>query len=206
MWWNKRDRRIRTYTGKLVNAFNLQVEDVCLEDCCHSLTLQTRFTGHSVIHLPIAAHSLLVAFLCPSGYKLDGLCHDCSEAYFNDISSPIKGSWRMWFYKRFEKGSQRVICEALGTRYPIPEEVHRADKIALQIEQYLFMTKGIHQKLGGGQYIERYDRPFTWDRWDESKEHYGVKFMKKLTALSMIQIEQLFKDSYWLYKEQEGLE
>lgn len=193
--WLSKDHRIRTYTGKLVNPFNLKIEDICLEDGAHSLSLQTRFTGHTTVHLPIATHSLLVAYLCPEGFRLDGLCHDFSETYRNDIASPIKSHWTMWFYKRGEKKSQRVISQALGVRYPIPEEVHRADKTALQIEQYLFMIK---------ENNERYPLPDTL--YGDHHEHYGIKFMRKLLELSIKQIEQLFIDSYFLYKNIEGLE
>ena len=181
-----RDYRIKTYCGKLVNPFNLQPDDICLGDVAHSLSLQARFTGHTDQHWSIAQHSLLVAFLCPFGFRFDALNHDDEEAYTNDISSPFKRHWSMWYFRRNQKKQYSVIAKVFRLIDPVPKIVHEKDKIALAIEQYHFMNGNT---TGTIQYIEN---------WEIIRDH--VFFLKEL---SMKQIEQLFISNFYLYKQQE---
>lgn len=190
-----KDHRIRTYTGQLVNPFNLRPEDISLDDISHSLSLQARFTGHTSQHWSIAQHALLVAHICPNGYKFDGLNHDDDEYCGNDMASPVKRHISMWFYRRYEKKRQKVIAKVFGLRYPFPDEVHIADKDALHIEQYLFMNKGTFL-AAGQEIVKRYDQPNIF-------RYHACEYAKKLSEMSMSQIEQLFIDSFYLYKKQE---
>ena len=181
-----KDRRIRTYSKKLIDPFNLKEEDVLLEDIAHSLSLQCRFTGHCQQHWSIAQHALLVANLVPTGFKFDAINHDDDEYCGNDITTQVKHHWSMWFYRRYEKKRQRVIANVFGLEFPIPPEVHKCDKQALKIEQFLFMG---------------YPRPCN-----KFCCEVGIDYAKKLSELNMRQVEHSFIDNFYLYRMQERFE
>ena len=112
--------RITTFTGRSVNPFDLQPEDVDIRDIAHALARICRFGGHTVGFLSVAEHSLHVAYRCASaGYALEGLLHDASEAYLGDVPAPIKHNPAMYAYRRAEAQAQ----EAIATRFDL--EVNR---------------------------------------------------------------------------------
>ena len=86
---------IQTYTGKLIDPFNVEEGDISIEDIAHSLSMQCRFNGHSKRFYSIAEHSINVSLILrimdlPFKTQLLGLLHDASEAYLSDILAPIK--------------------------------------------------------------------------------------------------------------------
>lgn len=129
---------IRTYTGKLVNVFNLKHEDVCIEDIAHALSMQCRFSGHTREFYSVAQHCCHCYELAQE-YPLECLMHDAAEAYLHDVVSPVK----RWFflYKFFEKRAEKAIAAKFGLTYPFPREVHIIDKDMLHNEMYSFMYK-----------------------------------------------------------------
>jgi len=97
---NKEEQWIQTFTGKKFYPFSPKVEDICIEDIAHALSLICRFNGHCREFYSVAQHSCLVSGLCgakrknASKYHQDlaklGLLHDAAEAYLGDIARPIK--------------------------------------------------------------------------------------------------------------------
>jgi len=82
---------IRTYTGKRFDVFNIKLEDMCIEDIAHSLSMQCRYNGHVSEFYSVAQHCVIVSRLCAAkGLGLQGLLHDASEAYVGDVVGPIK--------------------------------------------------------------------------------------------------------------------
>ena len=85
------DRRILTFTGKLIDIFDLKSEDICLADIAHALSTKTRFNGMCMIPYSIAQHSCLAMDYCK--YPLlqsIALLHDAEEAYVADVPGPWK--------------------------------------------------------------------------------------------------------------------
>ncbi len=127
---------IETYTGKRVNPARLEYQeaDICIEDIAHSLSLTNRFTGHSKIGISVAEHSLLVMNIVdtaladkPKDYatRLIALLHDAEEAYFGDISRPMKAIFPI--IKEQMERARGVIFRALSVPAGDWELVHRAD-------------------------------------------------------------------------------
>jgi hypothetical protein len=99
---------IETFTGKKVNPYRLQLDDIDIRDIAHSLSLLCRFVGHCNIFYSVAQHSLHVSDLVfhelgqqvvedvrfASRTCLAALLHDGAEAYISDISRPVKYSIR----------------------------------------------------------------------------------------------------------------
>lgn len=108
--------KIKTYTGKLVNPLDLQLDDIDIFDIAHSLAYQCRFTGHTKFFYSVAQHSILVASIVPMEYKLAALLHDASEAYLHDIPRPLK---RLEPFKSFYKHYEDKIMQQIYRKFGV---------------------------------------------------------------------------------------
>ncbi len=127
---------MQTYTGKKFSLIDPQPEDVCLEDIIRSLSNICRFNGHCLPFYSVAHHSLLVQSCCKDHRA--GLAHDFPEAYYSDISSPLKRAFEQLCgnaWKKILKQIDRVVAETLGYTYPLPQEVKDADLLMLATEK-----------------------------------------------------------------------
>jgi hypothetical protein len=120
---------VQTFTGRAVRPLDLQLEDVCIEDIAHSLSLICRFNGHCREFYSVANHSSLCAMVAPDGLKLKTLLHDAAEYLLQDITRPFKAAlWvdlapdRMVAYRNHEMHTLRIIFQALGVAWPTDEE------------------------------------------------------------------------------------
>lgn len=148
----RRGDYVETYTGKHFYLRDPMVEDICLEDIAHALSLMPRFNGHTKEFYSVAAHSLHVEEMARR--KLQGcgaydpkallacLLHDAAEAYVGDMVQPLKRS--MDAYKAVERRIEAVILEAFSiTPEDVPEFLKNLDNIALMTEAYHLMpSKG----------------------------------------------------------------
>ena len=105
------DRRIQTFTGKMVDPFALNPDDICVEDLAHALSMQCRFTGHTREFYSVAQHSVLVSVYCDPAIALLGLLHDASEAYLMDLPRPLKYSPLFAFYREREQAAMDAILD-----------------------------------------------------------------------------------------------
>lgn len=99
-----KDIWINTISGRKLNPFHPECDQVTIEDIAHSLSRLNRYTGHIVPeHYSVAEHSILVSQMVEEelekrGYSekeildtaLRALLHDASEYAFGDIASPIR--------------------------------------------------------------------------------------------------------------------
>lgn len=86
---------IRTCTGDRFYLDSPSAYMVDIEQGIHALSLICRFTGHTRFHFSVLRHSIWVArclrdWGAPLKVIRAGLLHDFSEAYYNDLSSPMK--------------------------------------------------------------------------------------------------------------------
>lgn len=134
---NNEDSSIRTFTGKDIDVFNPDPDLICIEDIAHALSNKCRFGGHTNKFYSVAMHSLYVNGRVPPAHKLEALLHDASEAYLEDIPSPIKR--RLIEYKQIEDRLMQVIAHKFGFDYPLSECVKNADKMELNREWRKYM-------------------------------------------------------------------
>lgn len=125
-------KKIRTYTGKYVDIFNITPDDIDIEDIAHALSHQCRFGGHIKRFYSVAEHSIKVAEMLSPEHKLAGLLHDASEAYFIDMPTPIKNA--LPHLAVIEDGIHKAIAAKFGFQYPFSDEVKAADKLMLEYE------------------------------------------------------------------------
>lgn len=88
--------QIRTYTGRLIQPFALDENDVCLEDIAHHTANMCRFNGATRWHYSSALHMINCARLALRVYdntELAKVCllHDATDAYFPDLPRPLYG-------------------------------------------------------------------------------------------------------------------
>ena len=131
-----RDPFIQTATGHAFYLTRPTPSQVRLEDIAHALAYQSRYNGNTRpgIEWPysVAQHSVFVASLCSDEHALCGLMHDAPEAYIGDCVAPLKAL--LPEYRAIEAYVWSAIASACGLPATIPDEVKRADIIALATE------------------------------------------------------------------------
>ena len=132
--FDKGEDWIQTYSGRRFNPLNPNPDAIVIQDIAHSLSMQCRFTGHCSDFYSIAQHSVFVSYICNQENALYGLLHDASEAYCQDIASPIKKTMEFSVYREVENKIQKAICTRFGLPHNEPRDVKKADLILLATE------------------------------------------------------------------------
>jgi hypothetical protein len=144
------DAWLQTFSGKAAFPFDLQKDQVCIEDIAHHLSMICRFNGATRFHYSVAQHSLYVAAKLPKQMKLHGLLHDAAEYLLGDVTRPVKGclevrddsTVEMDKYRSFSKVEHRALAriyDALGIEWMNSIEV--CDKIK-EVDNRMVMTEG----------------------------------------------------------------
>lgn len=133
---HKHSGYIRLSDGGHFDFEHPERSDYTIEEIASALARICRYTGHlrdDVENYSVAQHSVLVSYLVPQVYALEGLMHDAAEAFLSDLSSPLK------YFLPDYKALERVVEEHVFREYLLPPEVPRevktADLIALRTEQ-----------------------------------------------------------------------
>lgn len=126
---------ILTYTGKLIDPFNVKPENICIEDIAHGLSLLCRYNGQCHRFYSVAEHCIIMA--THSKFKkwnpLVMLLHDAAEAYIGDMIRPIKGDLPQ--FKQFENNFMVAITHKLTNKsLSIFATVEKPDNIMLATE------------------------------------------------------------------------
>ena len=124
---------IRLRSGKKFHILRPTLSEIDIEDIAHALSNICRFTGHTTSHYSVAQHSCLVSDALESKeLKFVGLLHDASEAYCNDIASPLKKL--LPEYIDTENKIQELIARKYKISYPFPAIVKVIDRVLLATE------------------------------------------------------------------------
>lgn len=152
---------IRTFSGKYVNVFDVDLNSIDILDICHALSREQRFSNHLPVNYSVAQHSLICAELAPDEFKFDALCHDFSEFALRDLPKPVKNGLPQ--YEELENKLMKSLSLKFGFRFPLPSKIKEIDKIMLVKEWNALM-------LG--------EEKFEWDllTQDEAKEQLLSKF------------------------------
>ncbi len=130
---------IETVSGKKFHFLDPNPEEIDIEDIATALGNNCRYTGQSKSFYSVAEHSVAVCEL--SGNTLEGLLHDASEAYLQDIASPVKAY--LSNYKELEHGVMCAVSKKFGFQYPYGKKIKFADVVQLSTEaRHLLPSKG----------------------------------------------------------------
>lgn len=136
---------IRLHSGKQFHILKPRVEEIDIKDISWALSHLCRFTGHTRCFYSVAQHCCHVSDLLPEPLRLRGLLHDASEAYANDIASPVKQYLPQ--YKELEERIEHVIARRFGYRLPYPAALWTADLTMLVTEMRDLMTRQDYKRL-----------------------------------------------------------
>lgn len=112
------------YSGKRFWPLDPRPNDFDINDIAHALAHINRFNGHLYHSYSVAQHSVLVSQNVPIAAARYGLLHDASEAYLQDIITPLKGL--LPDYCLLEERVMRAILTAFDV--PISDEIRKAVK------------------------------------------------------------------------------
>lgn len=143
-----KEGKIVTFTNKVVDLFNPQPESFNIEDIAQGLALQPRFGGQIRTFYSIAQHSVYVSQDLRGEQALWGLLHDASEAYIQDLVTPLK--YNIPLYREVEG----KMMAAIAVAFSLPEQflLDLEDKTSMikQIDTKQFLWEWQHLKVGNG--------------------------------------------------------
>lgn len=93
--------QILTISGRHIDPFEMEADDIDIHDIAHSLSMQCRYAGHVPSFYSVAEHCVRAVKLYAADrgrtFVLRGdlgarsiLLHDADEAYIQDLVSPVK--------------------------------------------------------------------------------------------------------------------
>jgi len=173
---------LQTVSGRRVNPFDPDPEQLDIEDIARALANLCRFGGHSRAFYSVAQHSVIVSELVEQrgGDAEDvfaALMHDAAEAYLGDMPHPIKHRSPLGTaFKAAEGHLEAVIHERFGIKPDVPE-IKRADRALLATERRVFSGESWHwPELDG---VEPLDLELS--AW--SPEEAARRFRERFAAL-----------------------
>ena len=175
---------IRTHSGRKIDIFNPNPNDIVIEDIAHSLSRLCRFNGHvKVPHYSVAQHCVIVSYLVNPEYALEAEMHDAAESITGDCITPIKKVLKQ-FYDIEASNEAAIRCRfALRNSIRCQKAVKRADQIALITEARDLLKHG----------------DSLWTFTHNLKPH-----PEKIVALSQKKAEKLFLDRFYQLCNERG--
>jgi hypothetical protein len=130
---------MQTYSGKKFLPMAPRIEDICIEDIAHALSMLCRYGGHCNTFYSVAEHSWHCSYAVAPEYAFAALMHDASEAYLVDMPRPIKN--QLPGYREAEARLEQVISTKYGLEWPMPAEVKRVDNAILFDERKVLLSE-----------------------------------------------------------------
>jgi hypothetical protein len=140
---------LQTVSGRWVNPFDPDPDQLDPGDIARSLANQCRFGGHSRVFYSVAQHSVIVSELVESrgGDAEDAfaaLMHDATEAYLGDMPHPVKHRSKLGrAFREAEAELEVAIRERFRMRTDVLE-IKRADRELLATERRAFSAESWH--------------------------------------------------------------
>jgi len=176
---------LQTVSGRWVNPFDPDPEQIDPGDIARALANQCRFGGHSRTFYSVAQHSVIVSEL---GEQRGGdvedvfaaLMHDAGEAYLGDMPHPLKHRSSLGAaFKAAEEHLERAIRDRFGIKADVPE-IKRADRALLATERRAFSAEDWHwPELDG---VEPLELELTALTPDEAAEAFARRYAELAAA------------------------
>jgi uncharacterized protein len=170
---------LQTVSGRWVNPFDPDPDQLDAGDIARALANQCRFGGHSRVFYSVAQHSVIVSELVEQrgGDAEDvfaALMHDASEAYLGDMPHPIKHRSSLGAaFKAAEDHLEAALRERFGIKAHVPE-IKRADRALLATERRAFSGEGWHwPELEG---VEPLELELTAVAPDEAAQAFAQRY------------------------------
>ena len=151
---------LQTVSGRWVNPFDPDPDQLDAGDIARALANQCRFGGHSRVFYSVAQHSVIVSQLVEQrGGDVEdvfaALMHDATEAYLGDMPHPLKHRSPLGAaFKAAEEHLEQAIRERFSIKAEVPE-IKRADRALLATERRAFSAEDWHwPELDGVEPLE----------------------------------------------------
>ncbi len=141
---------IQTVSGRRIDPFAPDPDQIDLDDIAQALSNQCRFGGHCRVFYSVAQHSCLVADLVVAeggdvNERLWALLHDAPEAYLVDLPHPLKHRSPLGrFYREAEMLLQAAICRRFALPLDPPASLKAVDRALLATERKAFARVAWH--------------------------------------------------------------
>jgi hypothetical protein len=152
---------IRVKSGRLVDPYDFTNEDIRDTDFVHSISGLNRFHAHSLYPYSVGQHTLVLYKHVPLHVRRAALVHDFSEAWFNDMATPVKVNNPD--YSRAEKYAGSKIAAYYGVSEAELDELHPFDKRIYKDERNALWDPETLADLVPGMGDER--EPLGIDPW-----------------------------------------
>jgi 5'-deoxynucleotidase YfbR-like HD superfamily hydrolase len=140
---------LQTVSGRRVNPFDPDPDQIDIGDIGRALANQCRFGGHCRVFYSVAQHSVIVSEIVErrGGDVEDvfaALMHDASEAYLGDMPHPVKHRSPLGAaFRAAEEHLERALRDRFAIRSDVPE-IKRADRALLATERRAFSAETWH--------------------------------------------------------------
>lgn len=140
---------LQTVSGRWLNPFDPDPEQIDIGDIARALSNQCRFGGHCRAFYSVAQHSVLVSELVAQrGGDVEdvfaALMHDAAEAYLGDMPHPIKHRSPLGAaFREVEEHLERALRERFGIRTDVAA-LKPADRALLATERRAFSAETWH--------------------------------------------------------------
>ena len=137
---------LQTVSGRWVNPFDPDPDQLNAGDIARALANQCRFGGHSRVFYSVAQHSVIVSEQVEQrgGDAEDAfaaLMHDATEAYLGDMPHPLKHRSPLGAaFKVAEDRLEEAIRGRFGIKADVPE-IKRVDRALLATERRAFSAE-----------------------------------------------------------------
>jgi len=160
---------IQTHSGACLFLGDPDPELISLQDIAHALSQVNRYTGHARFPYSVARHSVACTVDAQdlgmsATVQRQALLHDATEAYLNDLSSPLKRL--LPEYKELEAIWQAAIASRFRLPLELDRQVHDLDRRQLMREAKALLPGG-PKGLGWPEDPEPGWRPAEreWQEW-----------------------------------------
>ena len=140
---------LQTVSGRWVNPFDPDPDQLDAGDIALALANQCRFGGHCRPFYSVAQHSVIVSELVEQrGGDVEdvfaALMHDAAEAYLGDMPHPLKHRSALGAaFKAAEAHLETAIRDRFRIKPDVPE-IKRADRALLATERRAFSAESWH--------------------------------------------------------------
>jgi 5'-nucleotidase len=170
---------LQTVSGRRVNPFDPDPDQIDIGDIGRALANQCRFGGHCRVFYSVAQHSVIVSEIVERrGGDAEGvfaaLMHDASEAYLGDMPHPVKHRSPLGAaFRAAEEHLERALHDRFGIRPDVPE-IKRADRALLATERRAFSAETWHwPELDG---VEPLDLELEAWSPDEAERAFAARY------------------------------
>ena len=170
---------LQTVSGRWVNPFDPDPEQLDPDDIARALANQCRFGGHCRVFYSVAQHSVIVSELVEqrggdAEEAFAALMHDATEAYLGDMPHPLKHRSPLGAaFKQAEDQLEEAIRDRFAIKPGVPA-IKLVDRALLATERRAFSAETWHwPELEG---VEPLDLELTAWSPDEAADTFARRY------------------------------